>query len=48
MKINKCSLYYMLSQTETGRYFSALGINSKELEFPGSDASWIHGVPHLR
>lgn len=48
VKINKCSVYYLLSQTETRWYFSALGIDSKELEFPGSDAPWIHGFPHLR
>lgn len=24
-----------------------MGLNFKELEFPGSDTPWIHGLPHL-
>lgn len=46
-KKNKCEIYYLLSQTKTGWYFSAMGLNFKELEFPGSDTPWIHGFPHL-
>lgn len=46
--INVVKVHYLLSPTQTGWYFSALGIDSKELEFPGSDAPGIHGVPHLR
>lgn len=40
-------MYYLLSQAKTGWYFSAMGLNFKELEFPGSDTPWIHGFPHL-
>lgn len=40
-------MYYLHSQTNTGWYFSAMGLNFKELEFPGSDTPWIHGFPHL-
>lgn len=28
--------------------FSAMGIHFKELEFPGGDTPWVHGLPHLR